>query len=214
MGHALLIHECMAQGDREWWISRLRESVEHFREKNRPEREKWVVAEFLKNLGVQYSAAELSRGSDPPDVIFRDANFEVMDVHDPGRRVHGEYKKALKLVESAETPDDVRRAVVEDSDPEDIRPAECGDRLRDAQRGKEKKYSAPDKARLDLLAYINLTERLLVNDQMPDPSLFGDMGWRSVSAVYCNASMVFYAAADAPQFLRKKAGTLTGKTFE
>ncbi len=72
----------------------------------------------------------------------------------------------------------------------------------------------PVKARLDLLAYINLTERLLVNDQMPDPSLFGDMGWRSVSAVYCNASMVFYAAVDAPEFLRERAGTMTGKTFE
>ncbi len=103
----------MAQGDREWWISRLRESVEHFREKNKPEREKWVVAEFLKNLGVQYSATELSRGGDPPDVIFRGANFEVMDVHDLGRRMHDEYKKALRSVESAQT----------------LRPATQGDKL-------------------------------------------------------------------------------------
>jgi hypothetical protein len=201
----------MTQGDREWWISSLRESVKSFNETNKPEREKQVVAQFLQNLGIQHSVAELRRREDPPDVIFRDASFEVMDVHDCGRRMHREYKEALKL---AETPDDPTRIVAQDVDLKDIRPTECGDRVRLAvQKKKATLYSAPTKAKLDLLAYINLTEYLLITDAMPDPSLFAEMGWRSVSAVYCNASMVFYAATDAPQFLRQKAGTLTGQTF-
>ena len=67
------------------------ESVRFFGAQRKPEREVWVADHFLENLNIAYSTEEVvSSDDDPPDVIFRDARFEIKEIMDPGRRRHAE----------------------------------------------------------------------------------------------------------------------------
>jgi hypothetical protein len=84
------------------------ESVQFFRSSNKPERERWVVREFLTNLGLAFDDAEVqSPNHDPPDVKFRDANFEIKEILSEGRRRHQEYKEGLQQALEATSPADL-----------------------------------------------------------------------------------------------------------
>lgn len=86
----------------------LEESVNFFRSTNRPERELWVANEFLTNLGVSFKQSELVHVTDdPPDVIFREAKFEIKEILDQGRRRHAEFKASLEKAKAAKTPQDL-----------------------------------------------------------------------------------------------------------
>lgn len=75
----------------------LKESIAYFSAKNKAERERWVCLELVQNLGIAYDETEIvSPENDPPDVIFRDARFEVKEILDQGRKRHAEYKAALQ----------------------------------------------------------------------------------------------------------------------
>ncbi len=41
------------------------------------ERERWVCQRLLQGLNIPYRADEFAPAGEPPDVLFRDANFEV-----------------------------------------------------------------------------------------------------------------------------------------
>ena len=76
-------------------IRRLRaeahDTVDMFAYRKR-ELERRVVAAFLRCLGVDFSPdALVTPERDPPDVIFRDARFEVMTAFDEGRRMHADW---------------------------------------------------------------------------------------------------------------------------
>lgn len=67
----------------------LKESIAYFSTKNKAERERWVCLELVQNLGIAYDETEIvSPENDPPDVIFRDARFEVKEILDQGRKRH------------------------------------------------------------------------------------------------------------------------------
>ncbi|MBJ7311001.1 DUF5615 family PIN-like protein [Rugamonas sp. CCM 8940] len=52
----------------------LEEDVKYFSAESKADREKWVVREFLRILGVQFNDEEIAPAkNDPPDVIFRGA---------------------------------------------------------------------------------------------------------------------------------------------
>src|SRR5438309_9214308 len=94
----------MARGDRDKHAKVLasairarEESVRAFSSSSRGERERWAVGSSLTNFGVNFDESELqSAAFDPPDVLFRDAAFELKEVYDKGRRRHGEFKASLK----------------------------------------------------------------------------------------------------------------------
>ena len=88
------------------------ESVEYFQSANKPERERWVAQSFLTNLGVNFADGELMPGQDPPDVRFRDTNFEIKEILDEGRRRHQEYKKGLEEAFRATAPRDLSRTIL------------------------------------------------------------------------------------------------------
>ncbi|HVX56739.1 MAG TPA: DUF1780 domain-containing protein, partial [Candidatus Saccharimonadales bacterium] len=74
----------------------LEASVQYFRSLHKPQREMWVVSQFAGNLGISTAGGDLRPApNDPPDVLFKDANFEVKEIMDSGRRRHAEYKEAL-----------------------------------------------------------------------------------------------------------------------
>ena len=65
------------------------------------ERERWVCQRLLTALNVRHRQDEFSTGQEPPDVLFRDANFEVFFVLDKGRRLNDEWKEELERRRSA-----------------------------------------------------------------------------------------------------------------
>lgn len=61
-----------------------REHARFFSNSAKPERERWVVREFLANLSISVSEDGLTSPSqnDDVDVIFRDAKFQVKEILD------------------------------------------------------------------------------------------------------------------------------------
>lgn len=177
------------------------ESVEFFRASNKPERERWVVREFLTNLGLEYADAEvLSPDQDPPDVKFRDADFEIKEILSEGRRRHQEYKEGLQKALEATSPSDL----VEMYTPRDVTVFDvCAGVYVEAKRLAETKYAADTRAGLDLLFYVNLSDVSgLRETPFPDLTPVDSLGWRSVSFLMGHRSCTLSVAAAAPSFLR------------
>ncbi|MDX6769107.1 MAG: DUF1780 domain-containing protein [Elusimicrobiota bacterium] len=183
----------------------LSESVEYFSAKNKIERELWVCVEFLKNLGVRFEDKEARPWSDePPDVVFRDARFEIKEILDPGRRRHAEYKLDLEKAQAAKKPEDF----LEPFTPLDITPLQIADRLRPELEKLALHYEPSARARMDLLFYVNLQDHFLLKGPMPGRAAFAAYGWRSISVLKGWGALVYYAAEDAPTFLRSSEGVL------
>lgn len=189
----------------------LKASIEYFSVKKKAERERWVCAEFFRNLGVRHEDAEISTHADePPDVVFRDARFEIKEILDPGRRRHAEYKADLEAALKATKPQDF----LEHFTPEDITPAEIAARVQTELDRLESRFARATRAGLDILFYVNLLDHFLKSGPMPDAASFTAAGWRSISAVNGAGALIFFAADDAPSFLRDGAGRLSLRNGE
>jgi len=189
----------------------LKESIEYFSSKNKSERERWVCVKFVENLGIAFDEIELvSSDDDPPDVVFRNARFEIKDVLDRGRRRHTEYK--VELQKALETSDP--QVLLRQFTPKDITPLQVGDRILSELKRFGDHYAPSVRANLDLVFYVNLMEHLLEDGPMPTMTIFSPFGWRSISALLGWWSLVFFAAASAPSFLHSRVGTLTQRRFE
>lgn len=185
----------------------LKASVRFFESKNKQRRERFVVREFLLNLGQQFLARDLKTPpDDPPDVRFEDCNFEIKEHMDRGRERHREYKEALKKADAATDASQLLKRFT----PIDI---SLGDIyalvLTDAQLLAVKKYPSAVRRRLDLLVYVNLQDVMgMVVTPLPDTAALTSLGWRSVSFVKGHWSCVLTAADDAPDLLRDAMGKL------
>ena len=117
------------------------ESVEFFRSSRKPERERWVVREFLTNLGLEFSDNKIvSLAEDPPDAQFRGANFEIKEILSEGRRRHQEYKEGLQKAVDATTPSDL----VETFTPRDVTVFDvCASVYLEAKNLADEKYPLP-----------------------------------------------------------------------
>lgn len=189
----------------------LKESIEYFSAKNKPERERWVCLTFLENLGIEFDETEVvSPDDDPPDVVFRDARFEIKDVLDPGRHRHTDYKDELRKALETPDPQDLLRQFT----PKDITPLQVGDRILTELKRLDDHYAPSVRANLDLLFYVNLIEHFLKVGPMPMTTTFSPFGWRSISAILGWGSLVFFAAVGAPSLLQSRVGTLTHRKFD
>jgi len=106
--------------DREEFENHKRELIKHNLEtirflsnKKKPEREYCVCVTFLRCLGIDFSVAKLvsvTQRQNPPDVIFREARFEICDSFDKVRKPHDEARarversKRLRAVEDLDVP--------------------------------------------------------------------------------------------------------------
>lgn len=190
----------------------LTESVRYFSVENRHKRESWITISFLENIGLQFVDKEIFTPlSDPPDVIFRDSRFEIKEILDRDRRKHLEFKEQLKKSFATKDPADLVSACnfVHDLSPQDIL-------LQFIQKDLElleKKYAPAVRTGVDLLFYINLIHHTIRPEQMPDSNHLARFGWRSVSALFGWAGLVYYANDAAPDFLKEKRGRLIMKEF-
>lgn len=184
------------------------ESVSFFSSQRKPERERWVVSEFLSNLGIQASEAEvISPKEEPPDVQYGDARFEIKEIMDEGKRRHAEYKESLRLAKEAKTASELLELYA----PRDIAYTELS---RKVQREilLLRPYAPATKRKLDLLFYVNLEDVLgYVASDLPEVAQFGQFGWRSISFLAGPISAVLYAAPDAPSLLKSLEGKATRK---
>ncbi len=189
----------------------LKESIEYFSAKNKAERERWVCLELVQNLGIAFNETEIvSPENDPPDVVFRDARFEIKEILDPGRKRHAEYKAALQTALTVTDPQDLLNQYT----PKDITPVQIGERVQAELVELKNHYPRAVCEGMDLLFYVNLQEHHLKIGLMPSATDFGSFGWRSISAVLGWGALVFSAAPNAPSFLCAKAGTVTLRKFE
>ncbi len=176
------------------------ESVEFFRSSNKQERERWVVREFLLNLGLHFSENEVqSPIQDPPDVRFRDGNFEVKEILSEGRRRHQEYKEGLQKALNATSPADL----LEMYTPRNVAVFDvCRSVYLEAKSLAEEKYSPSVRESLDLLFYVNLTDVSgLQETPFPDLTPIENLGWRSVSFLMGHRSCTLATAKQAPSLL-------------
>ena len=170
------------------------------------ERERWVCQRLLTALNVRHRQDEFSTGQEPPDVLFRDANFEVFFVLDKGRRLNDEWKEELERRRSALSLSQLLRR---ETRPRRIPAVELQARLSPTLRKKAHNYRERglDLGELDLLAYVSLKRDVLdLNSHFPPPGEYLRQGWRSLSLVGPRFARVLFAHPDAPDFLRQNLG--------
>ena len=171
------------------------------------ERERWVCQRLLQALNVSHRLDEFSAANhEPPDVLFREASFEVFFVLDEGRRLNDEWRAELERRRSAFS---LSQLVRRETKPRRIAAAELQQRLTPTLRKKAHNYKERglDLGELDLLAYVNLKRAVPdFNSHFPPPTEFLRQGWRSLSLVGPTFARVLFAHADAPDFLRNNLG--------
>lgn len=171
------------------------------------ERERWVCQRLLQALNVSHHLDEFSAANhEPPDVLFREASFEVFFVLDEGRRLNDEWRAELERRRSAFS---LSQLVRREAKPRRIAAAELQQRLTPTLRKKAHNYKERglDLGELDLLAYVNLKRAVPdFNSHFPPPTEFLRQGWRSLSLVGPTFARVLFAHPDAPDFLRHNLG--------
>lgn len=184
----------------------LKESVDYFASQDKFIREKWVVANFLTNLAIPFGEADLVPGDDPPDVIFREAQFEVKEILDEGRKRHAEYKQALVCANAATDPAELHKGYSS----KDISIQEVFSLVHSVAADLAcRKYSPEVRRQLDLLCYVNLQDVMgLIETPFPDVTPLAKLGYRSVSFLDGHCSCILCADPSAPSFLRVQPGII------
>lgn len=191
-------------------IAALKDSVKYFGNKNKPERERWVCTEFLCNLRIPFTDADIqSPENDPPDVVFADARFEIKEILDPGRKRHDEYKQRLVHAERANDPQELLTMFT----PKDITLIGVCERVKEALQELGDGYLAGERGGIDLLFYVNLKHHILTEGPLPDLAQLREFGWRSIAVLMGWSSFVLYAAEDAPSFLSNNVGHVVHREF-
>src|SRR5690606_21833148 len=171
------------------------------------DRERWVCQRLLESLGVSFSNDEfLPCSPEPPDVRFRDANFEVFFVLDEGRRLNDEWRAELERRRNAFS---LSQLVRHEARPRRIPARDMQARLAPTLRKKAHNYQERgiDLGELDLVAFVSLKRAELdCNSPFPPPTEYLRQGWRSLSLVGPRFARVLFAGPEAPDFLRNNLG--------
>lgn len=171
------------------------------------ERECWVCQRLLQTLKVNHRQEEfVEPEQQPPDVLFRDACFEVFIVLDEGRRLNEEWRDELQRRRLAQS---LRQLMRREQKPRRINCSELQRRLAPTLRKKAHNYieRGIDPGELDLLAFVSLKREIPdFNTPFPPPTEYLRQGWRSLSVVGPNFARVIFANREAPEFLRDNLG--------
>lgn len=164
--------------------------------------EKTVVGEFLTRLKLDFLEEELRyvpQKSQPPDIKFRDANFEVTSLL-INRKPHKEAKDRLATLEEAKSLGDT---LIQMEWPHKITFAKINELVLLELKKKESKYPLSDRNYLDIL--INIRESFFPDLDSPFQNLNNIISerWRSVSILISSYAIVLYASSSAPDFLRE-----------
>lgn len=187
----------------------LKESIDYFSNKNKNEREKWVLREFLLNFDLKFQENEFKFvDDDPPDIIFRDFVLEIKEIVDSNRERHKEYKaeyeKALKACSIKE--------LFTQFSPINITPEVVASIVETKLLSLNKKYPVDVRLNLDLLIYLNLNDTYLKFGQMPDNAIFNNFNWRSISVLLHKTNLILSATENAPDKIKQYVGSIKTRT--
>jgi hypothetical protein len=179
---------------------RLRSSIRFFSSKNKFQRECWIVKKFLD---LKTTDGMKKSDQDPPDVLFKDARFEVFEILDEGRKRNDEHRQRAKKIEEAEKNNSLSPLL----EPYEISFFSKDDLIHEVLKKitiKESKYAPAVTASLDLLIYINFRTKVLdMNSQVTLDIEASFNKWRSVSVLTnSHGGFVIYAGQDAPSILQ------------
>jgi len=184
-------------------IDAMKEAVNFFKNKNKLDREKWVVKHFLDKLCITYDDHEILGAEEPADIAFRDIRFQVKELYPEGRRRDKEYKEKLKKALEANDVGDL----LEEYTPTAISFTEivqlCSDytiKLIDSN-----KYGVKEREKTDLLYYFNYVKS---HETPPEQYVFNINGFRSVSVVGNRYCAVLTAIDEASSYLTENIGNV------
>lgn len=190
------------------YLRKLREHVGEtrriFSNKRKPERERMVCRAFLRCVGIEFDDKEIMPSdTEPIDVIFRAAKFQIRELMEPDRKRGDELKEFQQKVEDATSIEDLATPY---SPPRPLSFQELVPELTKALSEKAVKYGTGCRD-LDALIYVNLEGRHLDADSvMADLSKLRGQGWRSVSVLFPPYSVVLFADSTAPNLIQITAG--------
>lgn len=171
-------------------------------DKYKPERERAIVRALFRCIGVTFAENEIvAPSSEPVDVSFREARFQVREILQQERRRGDEWKLKTRL----QSMDD---ALVTWKRPTPMSIEELTAIITQALDAKAQRYGRSQCSRLDALVYVNLTfTRFLQPDTAPgNISGLAAQAWRSVSLIFPPYGIVLSATSDAPGFLQQLLG--------
>ena len=180
------------------------ETRSFFGPKMKPHRERSVCRAFLRCLGVAFNEPEIiASATEPVDIEFRTAKFQIRELLDPGRKRGDELKQTQRKYENATSIEDLATPY-EPSRPWSLE--HLGAEVTKGLQEKAEKYGN-ECQNLDALVYADLQKQHLdAQSIFPDVTPLETQGWRSVSVIFAPCSVVLHANADAPDFLQKHAG--------
>ena len=189
-------------------VAALENSVEYFTNSKKQERELWVAREFLRRYVPEVELAEIRPvKADPPDVRFRDINFEIKEILDEGYRRHAQYKRELQVARSAmKYADFVKDVDVNKRVPLDGFIQKVETHVTSYRKDHSKEFMAS----IDALYYVNLRGILARKICAPlvPPSGLRDSGFRSISLLFNDGTLVIAATSVAPALIRDNCGHL------
>jgi hypothetical protein len=179
---------------------RLKATNRFFSSKNKFERECWIVKKFLNLKNIN----EFKKPDrDPPDVLYKDARFEVIEILDEGRKRNDEHRERAIKIEEAQKNNSLSPLL----EPVQLSQVSKDDVIHEVLNkitDKESKYAPAVTASLDLLVYVNYrTKKLDVTSQITVPIEDSFKKWRSVSVLTnSHGGFVVYTGPLAPEFLK------------
>lgn len=184
-----------------------------FSNAQKSEREKMVCRGFLRCIDVQFQAREILVGAtEPVDISFRSAAFQITEVLDEGRRRNDELREREEKYRKARSVEDVMELQGPSSEPLSF--ADMSSRVADRLNEKFCALGGPRGCHgVDALVYVNLIGRHLwpaeFDSKCAGLSRVRSQGWRSVSVLMLPYGVVFFGTDDAPEFLRDIQGTIS-----
>jgi len=171
--------------------------------KAKAERERSVCRAFLRTIGVVFKETEIVAVKDePPDTLFRSAQFEIRELIEPDRKRHEEWKEKEKKYSEANSLDELLEPY---SPPTPVELLELVPEIVQSLSEKAMKYGAKC-SDIDALVYVNLKNQYLeVDSDIPDLDELRSQGWRSVSLLFPPYGVILFAGPMAPDFLRTLA---------
>ncbi len=163
-------------------------SISFFSNKNKTERERWVLKEFLGYLPIEFDYSDIKAAdSEPNDVRFKTMGFQVKEVMTEGVKRGDENKRKFESISDATEP----KQLLEKYDHHHVNIDEAFPRmLSELKRHRLNKYhnSTDD---INLLVYLNLSDTTY-NSESPDLALVANElnRWKSVCVVTNNCAIV------------------------
>lgn len=194
----------MSDSEPDWKEDRVRalkESLAFFSNKEKLNREKWVVKRLLRALAIDFKEEEMTGAEEPVDVSFRDARFQVKEILDKDRRRTDEFKTKLETARSAKDYSEL----LEHYTPIDISFSEIVRHCYGYAQTllSQSKYGPRECKNIDLLCYFNWLDHHVVP---PVDVVNEEIGFRSLSVVSNRYCAVAWARNDAPKLLRDNVG--------